>query len=512
MRRYSSRWRPWKRAGERVPEQVRAAQLGSALLACEGLTILGTSWLLPPGSDVATLAAVALVLLASGALAPLLPWWRWPLRATLGLPLLQLAILAVGGPMAAGELRSYGGFTLLFVFVGLTQRPWTSLFLLPPAAAAYVAVNFGTGWVVRLLIAVPLWLTVGELLARTQARQRQAEQSMRQLLDVTRRLAATTDEEETVRLASGLAAELLQADAIDLMVAEHPGSSRFINVGEHNSRLPLGKVVIDVAGEVSGLSSAIGQGRPLFVADTASSPLVSPALARASGSRSAAFIPLPGEGGYLGVIAAIWRYPRQRLDGFATQAVELLSTEVGRALERVRASAELSLEAETDALTGLANRRTLTRALARLKPGDAVVALDLDHFKQVNDGYGHAVGDQVLIRFGECMRLAAPRRGDCVARYGGEEFTLVLVGAAAAGARAVLERLQNEWLITDPLTSFSAGVAVHRSGEQAAETVARADAALYRAKQTGRARWVDEEATTGEAGETGPRLNPRLRG
>jgi diguanylate cyclase (GGDEF)-like protein len=172
----------------------------------------------------------------------------------------------------------------------------------------------------------------------------------------------------------------------------------------------------------------------------------------------------------------------------------------------------LADSSRTDPLTGCLNRRGYDQQMRALDRPGTLVLLDLDHFKQVNDGYGHAVGDQVLIRFGECMRLAAPRRGDCVARYGGEEFTLVLVGAAAAGARAVLERLQNEWLITDPLTSFSAGVAVHRSGEQAAETVARADAALYRAKQTGRARWVDEEATTGEAGETGPRLNPRLRG
>jgi diguanylate cyclase (GGDEF)-like protein len=495
MRGYGPRWTLGVPGGGQVDERVRAARLGGGLLLCEGLTMLATLWLLPPGTDVRSLTGIALVLVAAGAVTPLLPWRRWAPRATAAIAVFQVGLIGLGGPLAHGGMRFYSGFLMLaFVLTGLTQPRWTSVALLLPAGATYVRLNGGltSGWIVRLVIAIPLWLVIGVLLAGTQARQRQAHGSVQRLFEATRRLAATLDKAETVGLAAELAAELLGADGVDLMVAEQPGGTRYANLGQHGSRLPLGEVVVDVEAEVGGVAGAIRRRHTLFVPDTRGSPLVSPELARASGARSAAFIPLPGESGCPGVIVAVWRSPRRRLDSLTAQAAELLTTEVGRALERVRANAELTLEAETDPLTRLANRRTYDQALARIKAGDAVVLLDLDHFKRINDRHGHAVGDQVLMRFAECLRLAAPRRGDCVARYGGEEFALVLVGAGGPGAAAVLERMHGEWMITDPLSTFSAGVAVHRPGEQAVETVARADAALYRAKQEGRARWILE--------------------
>jgi hypothetical protein len=85
----------------------------------------------------------------------------------------------------------------------------------------------------------------------------------------------------------------------------------------------------------------------------------------------------------------------------------------------------LAKSASTDLLTGLANRRTLDRALGRLAADDTVILLDLDHFKQVNDNFGHAAGDEVLRVFGSVLR-GTVRGRDTAGRFGGDEFLIVL--------------------------------------------------------------------------------------
>jgi diguanylate cyclase (GGDEF)-like protein len=95
----------------------------------------------------------------------------------------------------------------------------------------------------------------------------------------------------------------------------------------------------------------------------------------------------------------------------------------------------------------------------------------------------------------KCLGNVA-RQVDCVARYGGEEFALVLAEAGHDGAAAVLRRLREQWRLTGPVTTFSAGVAVHEPGATPHDTLQHADAALYRAKEQGRNR--DEFAAVGE--------------
>jgi len=149
-------------------------------------------------------------------------------------------------------------------------------------------------------------------------------------------------------------------------------------------------------------------------------------------------------------------------------------------------TSELERVADTDPLTLLENRRRYDRALATMEPGDAVVLLDLDHFKAVNDRHGHQAGDAALCRLAEAMR-SVTRSIDCVARYGGEEFAMVLARAGVRGAQDVLNRLRREWR-PDEIATFSAGIAVHRTNEEARATLARADGALYEAKANGRDR------------------------
>ncbi|ROR34168.1 GGDEF domain-containing protein [Inmirania thermothiophila] len=174
----------------------------------------------------------------------------------------------------------------------------------------------------------------------------------------------------------------------------------------------------------------------------------------------------------------------------ATSEVEALRRE----LERVRE------EARTDPLTGIANRKALETALAEAVAAGAPFALvmaDIDHFKRINDTHGHLMGDRVLRFLAGLLRQRAPE-GALPARYGGEEFALVLPGHDLAAARAVAEGLRRA-LAAGRVRSvrsgeeigritMSLGVAQWVPGESAEELVARADAALYRAKEGGRNR------------------------
>ena len=150
--------------------------------------------------------------------------------------------------------------------------------------------------------------------------------------------------------------------------------------------------------------------------------------------------------------------------------------------------------AERDPLTGLLNRRGFERALmARRATGErgALIMLDLDHFKRVNDGFGHAAGDRVL-RDVATLLDAHLRRPDLAARFGGEEFVLYLAGAGREAAMQVAERLrmavEDEIDITGQTQTASFGVAAWPTGESLGAALGRADAAVYRAKSSGRNR------------------------
>ena len=145
---------------------------------------------------------------------------------------------------------------------------------------------------------------------------------------------------------------------------------------------------------------------------------------------------------------------------------------------------QCATEAATDVLTGLGNRRSGERLLAQLEPGDGVLLMDLDHFKAVNDRFGHAGGDRVLRDLGAYLR-AAVRGEDAVARFGGEEFLVVLRHPSEA-AVDVAKRLVEGWRALSPVTTLSIGVAVHDSAHSISTTYGQADTALYRAKKNGR--------------------------
>ncbi|KFN50264.1 GGDEF domain-containing protein [Arenimonas composti] len=176
------------------------------------------------------------------------------------------------------------------------------------------------------------------------------------------------------------------------------------------------------------------------------------------------------------------------------------STLLDRLERQQRAATALQLRANTDALTGLGNRRAFDASLAELLAKRGVsgprtfslLLLDLDHFKSYNDAFGHPAGDEALHQAGMLLRLAL-RPGDIACRYGGEEFAVLLPGAEGHNAVRVAERIVQEMrsaLWTRRPVTASVGVAEARPGDDAAALIARADAALYAAKGAGRNRAV----------------------
>jgi diguanylate cyclase len=178
------------------------------------------------------------------------------------------------------------------------------------------------------------------------------------------------------------------------------------------------------------------------------------------------------------------------------QLIESDSRQLTDELTRVRL---LSL---TDELTGLPNRRAFMRRLedevARVQRYGfplSFALIDLDHFKSINDEFGHAAGDEVLRVYSKNI-MTVFRHHDMVARYGGEEFAVLLPNTDADGAvralnkvrrRAAETRWQSNGRVSQ-VPSFSAGVSLFKPGESASAFIERADKALYRAKRLGRDR------------------------
>lgn len=224
---------------------------------------------------------------------------------------------------------------------------------------------------------------------------------------------------------------------------------------------------------------------------SATSPELGVAARAAAGDRFTVWCPVVRDRRSVAVLELSWS---GRITGAGSTLISLaglLATETAVTLERIALLEELEAVARTDELTGLPNRRAwqeqLARELARAqRSGEslAVAMLDLDHFKDYNDSFGHQTGDRLLKEVAGAWS-AELRASDLLARYGGEEFGLALPARDTEDALAAVERLR---AVMPDGQSCSAGLAVWSGDESASDLVDRADHALYRAKRGGRNR------------------------
>lgn len=183
------------------------------------------------------------------------------------------------------------------------------------------------------------------------------------------------------------------------------------------------------------------------------------------------------------------------------QSLEALVVERTLELSRVNQQLQLQLDenrslAERDALTRIANRYRLEKVLLeecnraeRFRLPMALVAMDIDDFKPINDRHGHAVGDKTLMQVVESLE-ACVRTSDLLARWGGDEFMVVLPKSTLETAKELAERIRHKVKETptvgDFIVTLSLGVVERRVGESPAALMARADQALYRSKAAGK--------------------------
>ncbi len=226
----------------------------------------------------------------------------------------------------------------------------------------------------------------------------------------------------------------------------------------------------------------------------------------------------------MAALAGTWRarmrfvlHNQRRLEelvGARTAEIEQARSELQhQAGELERQAIDMQRLAMSDVLTGLANRRAIMGALevaiaaaAAAAAPLAVLLCDIDHFKRINDGFGHIAGDGVLVAFGRRLG-AAVRAPEAVGRYGGEEFLLLLPGdpdALAERVAAIRSAIADAPYVfgeAERTVTASGGLAFLRAGDTAVSLIGRADVALYRAKRNGRNR-IEEERS--EAAEQGP--------
>ncbi len=488
---------------------------------------------------------VVVVLAASGGVAAMRS--RWEERSQLagmGLAVGTSVFIGINGLMTSADPIYGPFFVVVFAWAGLALGPGRCLPLIPCAFLCYLLPSsLGNAGELPASVGVLVIATLaGEVLAHLADQIRQdalrkigRERDLQRLVSGQIELATTTDPHEAAQASVRLAAKLLRADSAALLTVTD-GQRELVAVwpplgpddpdasDEPADELAGGfageepmlldehlQLAVDAhpAGDGPALAAVQDELSPTVELDAGSRSCTSARAIPGLTGRAAVEVPLRGrpDSGVRGVLA-VRTSQGLRPDAFRAGLLRSLAAATTAALESLALAERLRLSAEIDPLTGLGNRRRLSTLLARMTPGDAVVSLDLDHFKAVNDTLGHAAGDEVLREFGAFLDEVT-RAGELAVRTGGEEFVLV-ASATASGQRsgsgsdgvgasagseplsALLDRLGRAWARRYPVTSFSAGAAVYTGGNPDL-VLRRADQALYQAKANGRScAWILE--------------------
>ena len=261
--------------------------------------------------------------------------------------------------------------------------------------------------------------------------------------------------------------------------------------------------------------AALREGRTLVFSSSAELDACPHLAERAGGPCSAVCVPVTVMGSSIGVLhttAADNTEAAPRV----VEDLEAVARTAGGRISMLRVFAETAVQAATDPLTGLMNRRSIERELRLLmRAGSrfAVIIADLDHFKAINDTHGHETGDRALRLFSDVLRTSL-RPDDAVCRYGGEEFLVLMPTTSPDEAMWALGRVREDLVLrltsaeVPPFTA-SFGVSEWSPGLTSEQALGQADAALMMAKESGRNRVVisGEFVETGEAVESGRDLS-----
>jgi diguanylate cyclase (GGDEF)-like protein len=384
------------------------------------------------------------------------------------LPVFQTALYS---PSRRDLLLVLGGLALLFVLPVLIFGPPAYPHTQYRAALLAVAVDGIIGLATQRLVAR----------VRHQAKEsRSREHMLEQVGGVVHRLFDSPqpriDVCEAARTISSASAALLYEPTMEgdqLMCTALAGID-----------LPAANLNVD---RRSAAYEAFRSGRQRLVTQDVEAHIGHIDLWIASGRpASVLYQPLLHGNNRLGVLVIGW--PNElRAEGPRATVAALLAHEVAAVIARADVMDDLTDEAQTDGLTGLPNRRTWDEHLTRIANNVeqwAIAILDLDHFKEFNDTYGHPAGDRLLKETAAAWRDQL-RAGDFLARIGGEEFGLLLPDCDIETAVEVIDRLRRT--VTHRRTC-SAGLTAHAPGDSAETAIARADHALYQAKAEGRNR------------------------
>jgi diguanylate cyclase (GGDEF)-like protein len=390
-------------------------------------------------------------------------------------------------------LGGVGLVALVYAVTGLVLRSAA------PGLSGLAFIGIGTG--TAAVISVPLlWLlartaqTKGlesgsarvahDRVMRNQARRREFETRL------ARGLEMVTDERAAFDVIERAFQRVLPEDPIELLLADnsHAHLERMVAAS------PDGESVPGCTVDSPDHCEAARRAQTQIFRDSEDLDACPMLRGRSQGRCSGVCVPVSIMGRTVGVVhttGAVGSPPEDQ----RVQALQNLATQAGNRLGMLRVMAETQLQASTDGLTGLMNRRSFENRVRSLRTDGlefSFVMADLDRFKQLNDANGHEAGDRALRAFSETLRREV-RADDVACRYGGEEFAIVLPRADAAEAIEVMGRVRESLADTTsrgdtPTFTASFGVAHSSEAEDFDDLVQRADQALFAAKDAGRDR------------------------
>ena len=424
-----------------------------------------------------------------------LAWVTWTTGAGAS-PLRHLVVLHL---IAVALLASYR--------TGLKLAMWHSLLLLlvfelhqrgaEPAVGVGVAAAPGTSFEQLVTFIAVFWLVVLSTATFSAVNERELRRRRFDLEALAQLAAALEEVAHPAAVGEVLVGRLADTFAFGRAVVLAPGPDQELRVLA-TFGVDAATVGLEVAPGASSVVDLVASSRQTLLVERLDVEADGALLRLLPDARNVIIVPLVAEGGVQGVVLAEHALRSgSRIERRVVAAVERFASHGALSLRNAALLEAMERMASTDALTGIANRRTFEataeRELARAARNNEPVALvlvDIDNFKRLNDTYGHREGDKVLRKVAEVLQ-ATCRSFDTPARYGGEEFAIVLPGCDLRAAVEAAERMRRAVASVDheARVTVSAGVAVHpRNGADVDALVRSADAALYESKRSGRDR------------------------